>query len=1074
MRCAVVWQRAAVCIIGGLLGICRIPANAAAPSPTFRHVELPNRLIGPRLGAITDLTGDGRPDFLVGCSTGLFVLPGDGTGRFPNWFRATNDIPSVLTLAVADFNNDGRPDVVVRTWPDASGAQTTSVLLADSSGQFHLVSDLPRHPGESDGRPDVGDFNGDGAADVLIGRYHIASAAAVSFFDTYLGHGDGSFADPVRTVFPSGVLLNAALYIGDLNNDGRSDVVTLSLPNSTLYVWIADGSGSFRPPLALSRLAISDAVAGSDPARSRDIVAGDLNGDGTVDLLVRFYYRARSSSSRSGEPREVSAIYFGDGSGHFSPPVRLAEPVDHRRFNVEQIVADVNRDGRDDIVLTGTLAFAPDYTTPSPTDVYLALGGGRFSGPVLSPATGGDFFDALEIKNGLGDVDLDGSVDLVTEGPGALSIARGDGTGHFAPAYAEGAADGSLATGAVVADFDADGNPDVAVANSGSSNVSIWLGDGAGGWSGPTSYPVGDHETPIAMVAADLNGDGAIDLATASNGGGRVGISILYGDRTGHFVLGRQLSAHVPVALAAADFDGDGSIDLAVGDNTTRRVDIFFDMAGTTRQVTLADSEEFDGDLSSLAVADFDRNGFPDIVRSSPTGSASVFLNVGRPTLSRITRVSMGVPTFSIAAGDLDGDGIPDLAAPFFSWSLLVGGVVVARGDGAGGFRAPAQYVVDRYFFARNIAIADLNGAGERAVVLDYSGLRILIADEAGNLGTPITLESYGPQLRTVALADVNRDGTLDAVRPDAVFLNLGACGDGRVDAQEECDDGNTMSCDGCSSDCRREPAVCGNGVVDSDCEQCDDGAANSDTRPGACRANCRVAHCGDAVVDPNEACDDGNVQSCDGCSATCKLDTTAACGDGIIRPDCGEQCDDGNQTAGDGCSPTCEAELIPGGGSKSTDCMTEWQVVNPLNLPLLKSGRLARKQKCRDNDPTCDFDGGVIGSCSFRVTLCGGVADAALPKCRPTAITRWQVLRPSEAAGQKSAVAAVIREKLQSAGDALLRQGPGTCAAPLSLSVALQNSATGLRSGSQLVETRATTASGQRETDTLRFTCTP
>ncbi len=107
--------------------------------------------------------------------------------------------------------------------------------------------------------------------------------------------------------------------------------------------------------------------------------------------------------------------------------------------------------------------------------------------------------------------------------------------------------------------------------------------------------------------------------------------------------------------------------------------------------------------------------------------------------------------------------------------------------------------------------------------------------------------------------------------------------------------------------------ALCGNGVLEPG-EQCDDGAANSDTAPDACRTNCVAAHCGDGVVDSDEACDDGNDVPLDGCEPDCTLSETVGCGDGVLQP--GEECDDGNIVNGDGCSAGCtwEAQKVGAG----------------------------------------------------------------------------------------------------------------------------------------------------------------
>jgi cysteine-rich repeat protein len=97
-------------------------------------------------------------------------------------------------------------------------------------------------------------------------------------------------------------------------------------------------------------------------------------------------------------------------------------------------------------------------------------------------------------------------------------------------------------------------------------------------------------------------------------------------------------------------------------------------------------------------------------------------------------------------------------------------------------------------------------------------------------------------------------------------------CGNGDVESPEQCDDGNTMNCDGCSAQCKTETSVCGNGTLDC-----------------------------------HEDCDDGNTTSGDGCSATCKIEI---CGNSIVEGS--EQCDDGNTTSGDGCSSTCQNEAHP------------------------------------------------------------------------------------------------------------------------------------------------------------------
>jgi cysteine-rich repeat protein len=128
-------------------------------------------------------------------------------------------------------------------------------------------------------------------------------------------------------------------------------------------------------------------------------------------------------------------------------------------------------------------------------------------------------------------------------------------------------------------------------------------------------------------------------------------------------------------------------------------------------------------------------------------------------------------------------------------------------------------------------------------------------------------------------------------------------CGDGTVCGAEQCDDGNTTDCDGCSSSCTLESGLrCGDGMINAACgEECDPPV------PDHCSAQCtRIPQCGDGIVDPGEECDDGNTDDCDACSNHCTVVT--GCGDGTV---CGtEECDDGNTTSCDGCSSSCQVEV--------------------------------------------------------------------------------------------------------------------------------------------------------------------
>lgn len=178
-----------------------------------------------------------------------------------------------------------------------------------------------------------------------------------------------------------------------------------------------------------------------------------------------------------------------------------------------------------------------------------------------------------------------------------------------------------------------------------------------------------------------------------------------------------------------------------------------------------------------------------------------------------------------------------------------------------------------------------------------------------------------------------------------------GACGDGTVDPNEACDDGNRVDTDACTNAC--EPAACGDGIVQADAEACDDGnAINTD----ACTNACTVAVCGDGItrVD-SEACDDGNESNTDGCTNACEA---ARCGDGFVRA-AAEDCDQGGeQTA------TCEADCsVPSCGDG---------VLNQLAGEICEPGDSPENTTCPSCVPQCaagwsDCNGDMADGCELE-----------------------------------------------------------------------------------------------------------
>jgi len=184
-------------------------------------------------------------------------------------------------------------------------------------------------------------------------------------------------------------------------------------------------------------------------------------------------------------------------------------------------------------------------------------------------------------------------------------------------------------------------------------------------------------------------------------------------------------------------------------------------------------------------------------------------------------------------------------------------------------------------------------------------------------------------------------------------------CGNGLVEQNEQCDDGNRDDTDACLHTCRN--ATCGDGIVRGGFEECDAGSANSDRNPDACRSDCTLPVCGDGVADSGEECDDGNTRNDDACVAGC---LQARCGDGYVQSGI-EDCDDGdaaNGTATDSCTSDCRfADLCGDADGNGIVTPTDAKVILYDAVGLVDSCPISR----------CDVDAsGTLTVTDARLTL--------------------------------------------------------------------------------------------------------
>jgi VCBS repeat-containing protein len=342
--------------------------------------------------------------------------------------------------------------------------------------------------------------------------------------------------------------------------------------------------------------------------------------------------------------------------------------------------------------------------------------------------------------------------------PGAVLAQAQAPVSFSAPtSFAAGNSPVSVATG----DFNADNDPDLAVANRFPGDVSVLLGDAAGGFSGPTSFPTGLFSNSVAVgnFNADADADQDPDLAVANAGDGTV--SVLLGDAAGGFTGPTNLATDgFPYVIAVGDFNQDGDPDLVIADHVLGNLSVLVGgPGGTFSGPTIVASNT---GTAALAVGEFNEDGDPDLaVADYDTGRLLVLL--GRPdaTFAGPTTVGTEADPVSVAVGEFDQNGHPDLAVAEES-----GRVLVLLGGPGGSFSRPTAVLSGSQALAglSSVAVGDFNRDGDLDLVVAHrSGnqVRVLPGGPGGGFGSPNNFPT-GTLPASVAVADFNADGKPD------------------------------------------------------------------------------------------------------------------------------------------------------------------------------------------------------------------------------------------------------------------------------------------------------------------------
>jgi hypothetical protein len=275
--------------------------------------------------AVADVNGDGKPDVLTANygsnSAGVLLGNGDGTFQAATVYATSAVNGRPVGIAVADVTGDGKPDLLTAN----SYGYSVSLFAGTGTGTFQAPVSYSFGTTSAPLDVVVADINGDGRPDVL------AANAGNNTVGTLVNLGSGNFQPAIYPVGTGASFVPYGLAVGDVNGDGRPDVVTANQGNSTVSLLLNNG-----PAFP----AFGRAVSFQDSGSPENIALADINADGRADLLT-----ANPGDAAVG-------VLLADGTGAFQPLARYSAGAGSAPYGI--MVADVNGDGRPDVLTSNS------------------------------------------------------------------------------------------------------------------------------------------------------------------------------------------------------------------------------------------------------------------------------------------------------------------------------------------------------------------------------------------------------------------------------------------------------------------------------------------------------------------------------------------------------------------------------------------------------------------------------------------------------------------------------------------------------------------------------------------------
>ncbi len=709
---------AVVLLLALIVGAARPDALLATNTIAWSEID-PPAASGSFVSLVQgDVNRDGFLDLVGGTmAAGIGVAAGDGAGKWTS-LGTVVATGGYYGLALGDLDNDGDLDLV-----GAENGSGVHVWAGDGAGGWsEKTSPLATGIVASVA---IGDVNGDGNLDIAAGSGGGGAGGLGEGVGVWTG--DGAFGWTLASTGLPTVGIATDLALGDVDRDGRVDLVATAYA-AGVHAWRNTGGGTWTErstglPTTLNRYGVALA---------------DLDHDGILDVVA------------GGEGVGVRA--WGCSGGLVWSWVTMSTGLPSTTDVWDVALGDLDHDGDIDIAAT---------TAGSGVGVWTGDGGGSWSAASSGLPAAEDHWGLA-----MGDWDEDGILDLAagysTKGVAAwVDAGTPDGPADWNQIVSP------TATGAYqgvdAGDWNHDGLSDVVAAGVG-TGIQLWTGDGGNGWdevAGWTSPDLPTTGTYDGIAWGDIDHNGWPDVVAGSGAG--------LGLRAWAFTDGAwvEVSDKLPTTgtftdIAMADLDHDGYLDFAAtGDEGTRVwMSVGFESISTAGWGEASGGLPAGGDYTSVAIADLNRDGDPDIVAGGKDVGIGVYEGNGLGAWTARTTPRASGTFLSVAVGDVNGDARPDLVATEDG-----AGVWAWSGDGVYAWTALARPDTTNTY--ADVALGDLNNDGWLDLVAGRytdNGLRAW----TGNGGAAWTALSTGlpttGRYYAVALTEVDNDGLLDLV----------------------------------------------------------------------------------------------------------------------------------------------------------------------------------------------------------------------------------------------------------------------------------------------------------------------